>query len=688
MDGPLPPRLGRFRLTPQGDIVAPHAPADGPRTAVRDKLLPLLRLFRAAVGREPAGAGLRPLLDARRGGASLAALAHGLLATAEGQALHGGPAGTADPAFARRAIAAASGSAGNAVLDPALAPALGLAPGLVGMARADALAALAETPLFTADPPALPALFGDRRPDDAEAYAYWQQWFEPNDPPAAASGLVIALSMHVGDTTMERAARTLRSLQEQSHPHWRLHLAGTVRSPWARAALQQMAGDARVTVAPAAPPPAGAAGALAAGDTLAPHALAHIAALLDADPAAGVVFTDEDVRDPQAGRILPRFKAAPSQDAMLAGDAIGQLAIYRTAVLDRLRAGDASLSGYDLALAACRSDIGAIRHLPRVLFHAAEPRADWPLLSPGPAPGPSPSPDAPSAWPRVPPPPAAGTLVSIILLTRDRPDLLRTVTDGVLRGTGHAPLELLIVDHQTTDPAAAALLGQLARDPRVRVLPHAGPFNFALMNNRAAAEAAGEVLLLLNNDVEVRHPAWLSEMAGHALRPGIGAVGARLLHRDGTLQHGGIVLGPEGRATHLYRGAALGDPGYLGQLAITRDVAAVTGACLAIRRAVYSAVGGMDESFPVTWNDIDLCQRVRRAGLRVLWTPHAALTHLEGETRGRDDDPARHAAFLADAARYRALWNEAADIDPFLNPNLIATETELCLAPPRLPFLR
>jgi len=152
------------------------------------------------------------------------------------------------------------------------------------------------------------------------------------------------------------------------------------------------------------------------------------------------------------------------------------------------------------------------------------------------------------------------------------------------------------------------------------------------------------------------------------------------------LQHGGMVLGPEGAATHLLRGAAPDDPGYGGQLACTRDVSAVTAACVAIRREVWQRVGGMNEELPVAWNDVDLCQRVRARGLRILWTPFASLLHLEGATREIDAaDPERQARFLADQARYRAIWGRAADEDPFLNPNLIATAHQLCLAPPRTP---
>lgn len=148
-----------------------------------------------------------------------------------------------------------------------------------------------------------------------------------------------------------------------------------------------------------------------------------------------------------------------------------------------------------------------------------------------------------------------------------------------------ALLTVCNVDHETTDPQAETL--------RVRVLTYTGPFNFAAMNNRTAESAAAEVLLLLNNDNDIQHSDWPSEMVRHVLWPDVGVAGADLLHRNGTPQHGGIVLRPEGRTTHLCRGAAGSDPGYLAQLATTRDVAVVTGACVAIRQAVYLDVGGM-----------------------------------------------------------------------------------------------
>ena len=641
------------------------------RDATTDRAI--LRLFRAAIGHDPAHGVLRPLLGAHRAGKNLAALAHGLLNTPAGRALHGGPEGPADIAFTGRAIRAAA--AGRPSPN-----ALALAPLLTGRDRAAALATLAETPLFQDDAPDLPTLFADRRPDDAEAYRYWRRFHERLDPPARTSALHITIVIPVGDTTIEAALPTVDSLARQSHTAWRLLLVGTLRSQWAQHAFANLARHGNITIQPGNAwdmfrrCDGDLACLLAPGDRLSPHALGHVALAFE-HPGISMAYTDEDVWDPPHGRTRPRFKTSPSPDAMQAGNAMGKLAVYRTAFLATLaNPQDTTRSpAWELATQALQHDPAGLRHIPRVLLHAAGPPPNWPQ----------------QAWPRIAPPPTPNPMrVSIVIPTRDRPDLLRTVTNGVLSTTVPGPHELIILDHATTDPEALALLDQLRQDPKVQVIRVDGPFNFAAMNNRAAQAATGDVLLLLNNDIEVIEPGWLGEMAAHAMRPDVGAVGARLLARDGTLQHGGIALGPEGRATHLFRGAPRSDPGYDGMLAITRDVGAVTGACLAIRRDVWHRVGGMDESFPVTWNDIDLCQRVRHAGLRVIWTPHAVLTHLEGATRDSDarpdTNPRAHATFLADGARYRAIWGEAADIDPFLNPNLVATDYELCLAPPRL----
>ena len=271
--------------------------------------------------------------------------------------------------------------------------------------------------------------------------------------------------------------------------------------------------------------------------------------------------------------------------------------------------------------------------------------------------------------------PAPEPLVSVIITTRDRADLLSQCSDGVLYRTEYSNLELLIVDNDSVETNTFTLLDRLAHsDSRVRVLHHPGPFNYSALNNAAAREARGEVLLLLNNDIDVIDSGWLRELVSQAIRPDVGLVGAMLLYPNEQVQHAGIVLGPEGRATHLYRLASRNDPGYFGQLRLPRTLSAVTGACAAIRRAVFFEVGGFDEvNLPVTFNDVDLCLRLGAYGYRVVWTPFAELFHLESASRGLDfTDPVKSERFQRELQHMRNTWGSLMEsADPFHNPNLL-----------------
>ncbi len=597
---------------------------------------PIVRLFRGALGRDPDAEELARASTLLRAGEPLQAIAREL---------------THSPAC----------------LDPGW-PA--------DATPADRLVAWAESTAARASVALLPAVMPHAAPDDPAAYRLWVDEYDtpPADPPKLAGGQV-ALALLAGDTTAEAALASVASLRAQIHPHWSLAVV-TPRliSPWARAALAALpAQDARITLieasaaasrADALNPALAAADSdyvaiLEPGDRLPPTALYEIVAAFQADPAARMIFTDEDVMD-AAGRRLPRFKPGHSPDAEPALDLIGQLAVYRRDLW--IQAGGLGATpdeDEDLrARAATLAGDGGPRHLAAILCHRAGSRAQArPAARTGTPPA--------GPWPRV----------SVIIPTRDRAALLAACTDGLLHRTDYPALEIIVVDNDSTEPDARALLDALARRPQVRVLAHPGGFNFAAMNNAAAAIAQGEVLLLLNNDTEILHPDWLARMVEHAMRPDVGAVGAKLLYPDGTLQHAGILLGPDGSATHVGRHAPGDAPGYLGQFACARDLSAVTGACLAIRRDVFRRLGGMDERLAVTWNDIDLCLRVRAAGLRVTWTPHARLIHAEGASRGVDaDDMARHRRFQDEQALMRRIWGDRLSDDPFLNPNLLASE--------------
>ncbi len=282
--------------------------------------------------------------------------------------------------------------------------------------------------------------------------------------------------------------------------------------------------------------------------------------------------------------------------------------------------------------------------------------------------------------------PAAPPLVTLIIPTRDRADLLQQAVESLLAKTDYAPFEILIVDNESREAETRALLEELTRHPRVRVLPVAGEFNFSRLNNLGVAQARGEVIGLLNNDLEAMHAGWLREMVSHALRPEIGAVGARLWYPDGTMQHGGVLLGVGGVATHAHAGVRR-EHGYFGRAHLTQNFSAVTGACLVLRKEIYQRFGGLDETeLPVAFNDVDFCLRLRAAGLRIVWTPHAELRHHESASRGVEDTAEKQRRFLREIATMRRRWGDLLERDPYYNPNLSLEPNEQwkLAFPPRL----
>jgi hypothetical protein len=217
----------------------------------------------------------------------------------------------------------------------------------------------------------------------------------------------------------------------------------------------------------------------------------------------------------------------------------------------------------------------------------------------------------------------------------------------------------------------------VARDDR--------PFNYAAINNRAVADCHGDVVGLINNDLEVITPDWLEEMVSHAVRPGIGAVGAMLYYPDDTIQHAGVVLGLGGVAGHVYSRQPRGIAGAHGRAALVQNLSAVTAACLVVRKATYLEVGGMEERLTVAFNDVDFCLRLLKHGYRNVWTPFAEFYHHESATRGDEDTPEKLARFHAEVSRMIETWSGVLAEDPAYSPNLsLEHGNALALAwPPR-----
>jgi|GEM_PF-1354434 len=259
--------------------------------------------------------------------------------------------------------------------------------------------------------------------------------------------------------------------------------------------------------------------------------------------------------------------------------------------------------------------------------------------------------------------------VSIIIPTRDRLDLLQRAVDTLLEKTVYENYEVIIVDNGSTEEAVTAYLARLQAKGLVQVISHHGTFNFPRLMNGAVAHASGDIIVMLNNDTFIIEPNWLSEMVALAIEPGVGAVGAKLIYPNGTIQHAGVVVGLGGYAGHYYRRLEANHRDHLGRLAVTHEVSAVTAACLAVTRANYDAVGGLDEALAIDFNDIDFCLRLTRRGLRNLWTPDAVVGHVESASRvgpkGKNSP-----LFLADGARFAQRWKSVMLNDPYFHPAL------------------
>jgi GT2 family glycosyltransferase len=269
-------------------------------------------------------------------------------------------------------------------------------------------------------------------------------------------------------------------------------------------------------------------------------------------------------------------------------------------------------------------------------------------------------------------------LVTVIIPTKDKLGLLQPCVEDVLDKSTYKNIEVIIVDNGSHEPATLRYLKHIARHSKVKVLEHPGPFNYSAINNLAAKEARGSVLALLNNDIRVINKGWLEEMVAHALRPEIGAVGARLYYANDTVQHAGVFLGPRGLAAHFFRHAPRASMGQWARCVLTQNVSAVTAACLVVRKEVFDEIQGLSNDYAVTFNDVDFCLRIQERGYRNLYAPHAELYHLESATRGL-------LAHEHEENHFKEKWRQVISNDPAYNPNLTFDSEDLAPAfPPRV----
>ena len=538
----------------------------------------------------------------------------------------------------------------------------------------------------------------DRRYPRTAGFAHYAEWHQQLGAPPQASrpplGRVHVLLMGRGDAQAEQ--RSLDSLRAQTLDagQWQysdldivLQPEDAQHAPPLMQRLRALAQDCSLLVP------------LQRGDTLPPYALSTLLHHLD-EPGIAWGYADCDQDGPQGERSNPWLKPAWDTTLFYGADLItpgcGIVTTSWLAALDTLAQATEPppVHWHSLLAAVVAGAQGEVRHIPWVLYHRRAGAPASPHLSlPDPArlaamqwlvkqsdPGAQVAehPDFPGLlqvrWP-LPARRDAWPLVSVIVPTRDQLPLLRACMDGLLNGTDYPHLEILVVDNASRDPATLSYLQELeSQHEHLRVLRYPHAFNYAAINNWAAAQARGEMLCLLNNDIEMLEPDWLQHLVAQLLRPGVGAVGAKLRWPNSMVQHGGVVVGVYGLAAHVGNTLLHSDPGYLGFNQLDRQYSAVTAACLLVHADSYTRVGGLQEHrYPVTFNDVDFCLRIRELGQQIIWSAQAELIHAESASRGKDEQPSKQQRARREQNHFRqdwAHWNEQGDL--FYHPGLAA----------------
>jgi O-antigen biosynthesis protein len=382
---------------------------------------------------------------------------------------------------------------------------------------------------------------------------------------------------------------------------------------------------------------------LPAGAALLPHTLLAVAAMANRHAAAQVFYGDEECLG-EGTRLEPVLR--PAFDPVLAEcrRVVPDLAFWRVRAWRDARGQRPSEAGLTAETA-----IALNRVLARRERREPSPAAAVPAFQPDPV-----------ALDRIE--------ATIIIPTRDRLELLRPCIES-LRTRTAGPFRLIVADNDSTKPETIAFLRALAEAPDSAVIAVPGPFNFSRLCNAAARQSGSQVLVFLNNDTLVIEPDWLRHLKAFALRPDVGAVGAKLLYPDGTVQHAGVVAGLGGRAGHFEIGGPADEPGFFGRAPFPHTLSAVTGACLAVEKRKFDNCGGFEEEhLPVDLNDIDLCLRLMEAGYRNVLVPQALLYHLESASRGRGRDNDRR--YARERAYFSGRWLSRLRHDPHFHPVL------------------
>lgn len=401
-------------------------------------------------------------------------------------------------------------------------------------------------------------------------------------------------------------------------------------------------------------------------------------AIKECSKNAECIYSDHDFLDNKGQRHSPNFKPDWNPDLYYEQDYIANACVYssnaiRNTDVTELRTQD---DFFNLIVNLNISDRSIILgHIPKILFHFYEDikhrdakhsqdsltrrfktdlivtpcnsgqKVSWPIDTINP-------------------------LVSLIIPTRNGLQILKQAIESIMLKTTYQNYEIIIVDNQSDDPDTIDYLNEITSS-KIRVLSYDQPFNYSAINNFAVKQAKGSIIGLINNDVEVISPNWLSEMVSHAIRPDIGCVGAKLYYPNNTIQHAGVIIGMWGCAGHSHKYFERDNDGYNNRLQLVQNYSAVTAACLLVRRELFESVNGLNEDdLTVAFNDVDFCLKVEQLGVRNIWTPYAELYHHESISRGNDATPEKRARAEKEINYMHDTWGTNTYLDPAYNPNL------------------
>ena len=533
---------------------------------------------------------------------------------------------------------------------------------------------------------------------------------------AFAQKPLISIVIPLYCTPLPYLKELLESVRRQSYENWQLCLADGSPDDKAKEFIEKHYGREKRIVYRKLEENGGIsvntneAVALAAGeylmlcdhdDTLEPDALYEIVKAIN-DTGADVLYTDEDKVSMDGRHYFdPNFKPDFNLFRLRENNYICHIFVVKKSLTDEtglLRSEFDGAQDFDFILRCCEK-AQKITHIPKVLYHwrchmdstAADPSSKAYAYEAGrkavrehyqrlgidakvemtERPG----------WYRSHVKVQGNPLISVIIPNKDHTDDLELCLFSMTRKSTYRNYEILIVENNSEKEETLEYYRKLPdRYPKARVLTWEKEFNYSAINNFAAKEAKGEYLLFLNNDVEILTPDWMEEMLQNCQQENVAAVGAKLYYPDDTIQHAGVVLGLGGIAGHIMCRASKEDPGYFGRMISVQEISAVTAACMMVKKSDFDAVGGLDETFQVAFNDIDLCMKFRAAGKKIIFTPYAELYHYESKSRGLEDTPEKQFRFDKEVKRFQEKWAQQLEMeDPYYSPNLSVTEGDCSL---------